>query len=217
MRSQHGQAFIELLVVAMAVLSLAWGGMWLFRWQQIKTQTQHHSALQAFRFSQSYLLKEKAQQVQPDYSHSLYSYSPHQVHSHQESLPFTTQWAPMRTAYADELIAAVGQWRFYSTATAVDGPLAAWAMAKAHVWPAMRVQSQLSIFVGAGHADHDEQATQRLAQHKSLWQSSTQASAAAIRSMQPALSLVDQAWGRPQASSSWLTPWAQSVPQPYLQ
>ena len=56
MSQQKGQAMLEMVVVTSSILLLIWGLVWLQRWQQVKVQTQHHAALSAFRFSQSYEL-----------------------------------------------------------------------------------------------------------------------------------------------------------------
>lgn len=56
MSRQQGQAMFEMLIVSAAIMVLLFGLIWLQRWQQIKVKTQHHAALQAFRFSQSFEL-----------------------------------------------------------------------------------------------------------------------------------------------------------------
>lgn len=198
---QRGQAIVEMLVIVVAILMLFWGLLWLQRWQQIKLQTQHHAALQAFRFSHSYEV-EKPLELQPEYLTGLYSPIAHQENTKVQPLGvMPAQDYFLELAQQEGVLGSTQRWRFSSSAQG-DG---------------MGLQSQTSIWVGAGHANNDVQAIKRLEVSTSLWQYAQKSSVTAIKTLSPLLSPVDAGWGRKAPSTNWLQPWNESVPRHHLQ
>ena len=199
---QKGQAIIELLVVVAAVLAVFWGLLWLQRWQQVKLQTQHHAALQAFVFSQSYELgAEEIEMVAPSYLMGLYSPVAHEQSTTVEALGvMPTPHRLLESARQEGVLGTTQRWRFQSQALASG----------------MQLQSQISLWVGAGHANDDSQMVQRLAASTSLWRYAQDPSSTAIKALTPLIKPVDAAWGRAAPSSDWLSVWQESVPQPFL-
>lgn len=217
MRAQKGQALIEMIVVLMAVLMLLWAMVWLQRWQQIKLQTQHHASLQAFRLSHSYELKSEALTHMPNYLQGLYSPLAHdQSASYSQLGAMPNQADFMTKATQDGLLGETQRWQVRSSAQATSAQTMPWSQQKFEFLPAMQVQSQNSIWVGAGHAHHDIDAVQRLKQSPSLWASAQQASQLAIQPLGTLLKAVDVGWGRATPSTNWLQPWQESVPELYL-
>lgn len=219
--SQSGQAIVEMLVVTTAILMLLWGLLWLQRWQQIKLQTQHHAALQAFRFSQSYeldLRKIRAESaVDPVYLKGLYSPIAHTEHSQAQALGvMPAQHSLLSTAQEEGILGATERWRFHSKAHAHGTQSSAWAQRLFEFVPKMTLNSQTSIWVGAGHANDDTQAVQRLEASQSLWAYAQPRSKRVIDTLTPLLSPVDMAWGRPSPSTDWILPWQESVPIHHL-
>lgn len=195
--SQRGQAIVEMLVSIVAILMLFWGLLWLQRWQQVKLQTQHHAALQAFKYSHSYELEQKQGELTIAYLAGLYSPIAHQEYTEQQALGVMP--APhhfLDLAQQEGLLGAAQRWRFKSTAQG-EG---------------MQLQSQTSIWVGAAHANSDEQIVKRLEASTSLWKYAQRNSIRAIKTLQPVVSPVDAAWGRKTPSTDWLRPWQESVP-----
>lgn len=199
---QRGQAMVEMLVVMGAILMLFWGLLWLQRWQQIKLQTQHHAALQAFKFSHSHELSQEQKGLTTAYLAGLYSPIAHQEHTERQALGLMpAQHDFLNLAQQEGLLGATQRWRFSSTAQG-DG---------------MQLQSQTSIWVGAAHAKDDEQAIARLEASTSLWKYAQQNSVVAIKTLSPLLTPVDAAWGRKVPSTDWLRPWQESVPARHMQ
>lgn len=197
---QHGQAIVEMLVVLVAILLLFWGLVWLQRWQQIKLQTQHHAALQAFKFSQSYELEQAT--LGTAYLAGLYSPIAHTERSERHALGVMPDLHPfLAVARQEGVMGSTQRWRFISVAQGES----------------MRLQSQTSIWVGAGHANDADQAVARLAGSTSLWQYAQKNSQAAITARSPLLLPVDMAWGRKSPDTNWLRPWQESVPAHHLQ
>lgn len=213
MSRQQGQAMFEMLIVSAAIMVLLFGLIWLQRWQQIKVKTQHHAALQAFRFSQSFELGSN-QNLNPEYMTGLYSAIPHQQHSQSTNLgPMSHQASLLNTAQQEGVLGGSARWRFESRATAAGvDQLAAWQNTSLSVLPEMQVQSQTSIWVGAGHALSDAQMTQRLQASRSLWRHASGASQASMGLLTPLLQPVELGWGRPAPTTNWLQPWQESVP-----
>lgn len=212
---QRGQAIIEMLVVVVAIFGLLWALLWLQRWQQVKTQTQHHAALQAFRFSQSHSLSHLPidTELQPAYLQGLYSSISHQEYSESLSLGEMPMQSPfLATAHNDGLFGDSERWRFQSRAAADTWQNGAWKQRVFDFMPEMQVQSQTSIWVGAGYAESDSQAVQRLQGSASLWGATHSASSAGINALAPFLTPVDAAWKRATPSTNWLQPWQESVP-----
>lgn len=219
MKAQRGQAIIEMLVVSVAIFMLLWGLLWLQRWQQIKLQTQHHTALQAFRFSQSYELDQQQalSVLKPNYLTGLYSPVAHHEQSQADALgAMPAQHSLFSTAQQEGLLGATQRWRFSSTAQEQDWQDSPWSQRLLRFLPFMQLQSQTSIWVGAGHALNDTQAVTRLGASHSLWGYAQSPSKAAISGLQPLLMPVDMAWGRAQPSTEWLQPWQESVPAQHL-
>lgn len=214
---QQGQAMVEMLVVTTMIIMLLWGLLWLQRWQQIKLQTQHHAALQAFRFSHSYELDE-ALLLQPDYLQGLHSPIAHSEHSTIHPLGVMPDSHVLITQARDEAVLGVNnqRWRFQSLAQVEGWRPSAWSQSLFDFIAQMKVQSQTSIWVGAGHANDDLQAVERLKTSYSLWTHAQGPAAIAIQGLTPLLIPVDSAWGRSAPSTQWLQPWEQSVPAPYL-
>lgn len=219
---QSGQAIVEMLVVTTAILLFLWGLLWLQRWQQIKLQTQHHAALQAFRFSHSHELgleqtgAESA--VYPAYLKGLYSPIAHTEQSQAQALGvMPAQHSLLAKAQEEGLLGATERWRFHSKAHAEGKQTSAWAQRLFEFLPHMALSSQTSIWVGAGHANHDRQAIQRLEASQSLWAYAQARSKTAVKTLTPLLSPVDMAWGRPSPSTEWLLPWHESVPSHHLE
>lgn len=199
---QRGQAIVEMLVLIVAILMLFWGLLWLQRWQQIKLQTQHHAALQAFKFSHSHELSQDQEGLTTAYLLGLYSPIAHKEHTERQALGvMPAQHQFLDVAQQEGLLGATQRWRFNSTAQG-DG---------------MQLRSQTSIWVGAAHANNDEQAVARLEASTSLWQYAQQNSVRTFKTLQPVISPVDAAWGRKTPSTDWLRPWQQSVPAHHLQ
>lgn len=214
---QRGQAMVEMLVVTGFIMMLLWGLLWLQRWQQIKLQTQHHAALQAFRFSHSYELDD-ALQLQPDYLKGLHSPIAHAEQSSALSLGLMPESHLLMTQARDEGLLGLNneRWRFQSLAQAQSWRHSAWSQSMFDFIPQMKLQSQTSIWVGAGHANNDLQAVERLKRSHSLWTHAQGPSTAAIQALSPLLAPVDSAWGRSTPSTQWLQPWEESVPESYL-
>lgn len=199
-KQQRGQAIVEMLVIIVAILMLFWGLLWLQRWQQIKLQTQHHAALQAFRFSQSYELNNPLEQ-QPEYLTGLYSPIAHEEYTKAQTLGVVP--APhhfLDLAQQEGLLGTTQRWRFSSTAEGAG----------------MQLQSQTSIWVGAGHALSDTHAMERLESSTSLWQYAQRNSNTVIKTLSPLLKPLDAGWGRKSPSTTWLKPWQESVPTHHL-
>lgn len=215
-QKQQGQAVVEIIVVLAALLSVGWGLLWLQRWQQIKQQTQHHAALQAFRFSQSHVL-DQADDLQPIYLQGLYSYLAHQSTTDLRPLGDIDRLSNgMKMAEPEGLLGPSQRWRF-SSRVHVDGwELAAWAQKNEALIPIMHLQSEVSILVGTGYAQDDLQMVSRLGASPSLWRSAQNSSAAAIEGLRPLFAPVDRAWGRADSTTSWLQPWQESVPSRHL-
>lgn len=213
MSRQQGQAMFEMLIVSAAIMVLLFGLIWLQRWQQIKVQTQHHAALQAFRFSQSFELGSN-QNLSPEYMTGLYSAIPHQQHSQSTNLGVMPHQASLlNVAQQEGVLGGSARWRFESRAMAAGvDQLAAWQNSSFSVLPEMQVQSQTSIWVGAGHALSDAQMTQRLQGSRSLWRHASGASQASMGLLTPLLQPVELGWGRPAPTTNWLQPWQESVP-----
>lgn len=217
MKTQQGQALIELMVMVLAIFMLLWAMIWLQRWQQIRLQIQHHAALQAFRLSQSYELGAEALALMPSYLQGLYSPLAHQqLSSYQVLGAMPEQTGFMSTATQDGLFGATQRWQVRSLAQAEPAHTMPWAQRLFEFLPAMQVQSQSSIWVGAGHAHHDTHATQRLQQSNTLWAEAQGASRLAIQPLVPIFSVVDAGWSRPSPSTNWLQPWQESVPEIHL-
>lgn len=218
MRQQRGQAMVEMLVVAIAILMLVWGLLWLQRWQQIKTQTQHYAALQAFRFSQSYELDEsESAATKPTYLAGLFSAISHKEQTETQLLGAMPLSDPFLTTARNEgLLGLTQRWRFTSIASAESWHNSAWAQHVFDFMPNMKLQSQTSIWVGAGHAHHDQHAIQRIEASPSLWGSNQKNSALAMSGLSPLLIAVDAGWGRSQPTTSWLKSWQESVPSSHL-
>lgn len=197
---QRGQAIVEMLVVIGVVLMLFWGLLWLQRWQQIKLQTQHHSALQAFKFSHSYEIDQK--ELSTAYLAGLYSPIAHREHTEIQSLGVMPAQHPfLDLAQQEKILGPTGRWRFNSTAQG-EG---------------LQLKSQTSIWVGAGQANHDAQAIERLETSTTLWQYAQSNSVTAIKALNPLLKPVDAGWKRQPVSTNWLQPWQESVPAHHLQ
>lgn len=197
---QRGQAIVEMLVVIVAIFMLFWGLLWLQRWQQIKLQTQHHAALQAFRFSHSYEVSNSLEQA-PDYLRGLYSPIAHEQTTDAQALgAMPAQHLFLDVAQQEGLLGNAQRWRFSSLARG-EG---------------MQLQSQIGIWVGAGHALSDTQAMERLESSISLWQYAQRNSTTAIKTLSPLLKPVDAGWGRKAPSTTWLQPWQESVPAHHI-
>lgn len=218
MTKQRGQAMVEMLVVSISILMLLWGLLWLQRWQQIKLQTQHYAALQAFRFSQSYELEQKAVIAsKPNYLSGLFSSIAHQENTQKQLLGFMPLSDQLLTHAREEgLFGQTQRWRFTSTAKAEDWFNSAWAQSIFDFMPDMTLQSQTSIWVGAGHAHHDQDAIKRIEGSLTLWGKAQKNSALAIHSLTPLFMPVDMGWNRAQPTIKWLQPWQESIPAHHL-
>lgn len=163
MNKQRGQAMVEMLVVVVMVWLLIAAVMWLQRWQQIKLQTQHHAALSAFRFSQGWELGANQPVWQPTYHEGLLSPIAHEWHANAQPLGVMSILPSfMQQAQREGLFAQSQRWRF-STVVSDSGWLpAAWAQKKPYFLSELKLSSQTSIWVGAGHALSDEDMVQRI-------------------------------------------------------
>lgn len=216
MTRQRGQAMVEMLVVTVAILMLLWGLLWLQRWQQIKLQTQHHAALQAFRFSQSYELGQQ-DATQPNYLMGLFSSISHQENTKKQPLGVMPLADPLLSNARDEgLFGATQRWRFTSVGKADGWYNSAWAQSIFDFMPDMQLQSQTSIWVGAGHVHDDKEAVKRIEASQTLWGKAEKNSTLAIRSLTPLFIPVDMGWGRAPPENKWLQTWSESVPSNHL-
>lgn len=217
MSQQKGQAMLEMVVVTSSILLLIWGLVWLQRWQQVKVQTQHHAALSAFRFSQSYELGQVDAQL-PSYIEGLYSGISHQQNSQRLSLGEMAHGAFfIEQAQKEGVLGPSDRWRFESQSVQSNAPKTAiWSTNAFAFLPSMAVKSQTSIWVGAGHAQSDKNMTQRLTASTSLWGHAQKTSQVTIGALSPFLQAVDLGWGRKAPTIDWLEPWQESVPVLHL-
>lgn len=212
MNKQRGQAMVEMLVVVVMVWLLIAAVMWLQRWQQIKLQTQHHAALSAFRFSQGWELGANQPVWQPTYHEGLLSPIAHEWHANAQPLGVMSILPSfMQQAQREGLFAQSQRWRF-STVVSDSGWLpAVWAQKKPYFLSELKLSSQTSIWVGAGHALSDEDMVQRIEKSDSLWGTAVH-SQRLVRGWDTRLQAVDRPWARASPQVDWLRPWQHDLP-----
>lgn len=237
--SQHGQALVEAFVVLLAAAVLWMAIAWLGRIQDVSLQASHaarHLAFQATR------LPAPDTVVLPD---AFFNGSrPMWRGERGQPLIGTVLAHPHARAGSVGVLSVYGQpgrndadagqlrkdWNIADTGIVVAGvslrPLApdapVSATDKAPILSSFdryvpTISRHTAILWGAGHATSDGAAAGRLAASGLAWAGPADASKSLGQRVAGGAAPVDAAWGRPDPVFDWLQPWADYLPQQYLQ
>ena len=236
---QQGQALVEALVVALALVVLWVAVAWLAHYQDAALSATHASRFAAFtatrldeedevaaatmplftgspyrwndRKGQSVIDFESSMRVHPRRLAALSAHAQPGQGSAQASI-LRRDWEVADPGILQAEIHLSFPKRDTATSPTDSGRLGLNVFDRAY--PSL-VRST-AILTGAGHGSTDAGVQTRLTQSTLAWSSAYRDSLGAGRTAEAAAVGVDLAWGRPAAEFDWVFPWSGYVPEHYL-